>query len=349
MSAMTDRGLPIVDGAPACPFVAFDDDRDARATSPDHRHRCYAEIRPAPRALAHQEAYCLSSSFAVCPTFQDWARREAAKATAAQPRPAAPVVVPGADPGPARPIARRPTSTPRTTTCHVATHPASGPRRRHGSGRTRTRTTGRRAGRRPRHRAIAGRPGAGCPGRSRTACAGPEAAGADEPVWRDSPPGTVTEPTPSAYGGPRYEDLPDRPSRSARGSRGAPVAAPSREMPNRRLPGPSGSGRGVARPTRRSRRGWVSAGSAMPSILIGLAAVVIAAVALFFLPALLGIGNPAGDAGPDRERRRRPDRPARQSRRARPRSRCRPSRSTSSSRTTRCRRSRTGSASRSRR
>ena len=69
-----------MDGAPACPFVAFEDDRDARATAPDHRHRCFAEPRPAPRALAHQEAYCLSSAFPVCPTFQDWARREAAAA-----------------------------------------------------------------------------------------------------------------------------------------------------------------------------------------------------------------------------------------------------------------------------
>jgi hypothetical protein len=77
---MTERGLPISDGAPACPFVAFADDRDERATSPDHRHRCYAEPQPAPRALAHQEAYCLSSAFPVCPTFQDWARREAARA-----------------------------------------------------------------------------------------------------------------------------------------------------------------------------------------------------------------------------------------------------------------------------
>jgi hypothetical protein len=79
---MTERGLPIADGAPACPFVAFVDDRDERATSPDHRHRCYAEREPAPRALAHQEAYCLSSAFPVCPTFQDWARREAARAPA---------------------------------------------------------------------------------------------------------------------------------------------------------------------------------------------------------------------------------------------------------------------------
>lgn len=72
-----------MDGAPACPFVAFGDDREARSTSPDHRHRCFAESPPAPRALAHQEAYCLSSAFPVCPTFQDWARREAAHARGA--------------------------------------------------------------------------------------------------------------------------------------------------------------------------------------------------------------------------------------------------------------------------
>src|SRR4051794_41415281 len=76
---MTERGLPSLDGPVACPFVAFADDRDERATSPDHRHRCFAEASPAPRALAHQEAYCLSSAFPVCPTFQDWARREAAR------------------------------------------------------------------------------------------------------------------------------------------------------------------------------------------------------------------------------------------------------------------------------
>ncbi|HET9852977.1 MAG TPA: LysM peptidoglycan-binding domain-containing protein [Candidatus Limnocylindrales bacterium] len=83
---MTERGLPIVDGAPACPFVAFEDDRDERAASPDHRHRCYAEAQPAPRALAHQEAYCLASAFPVCPTFQDWARREAARSRTDPPR-----------------------------------------------------------------------------------------------------------------------------------------------------------------------------------------------------------------------------------------------------------------------
>jgi hypothetical protein len=79
IAPMSERGLP-TEGAPACPFVAFVDDRDGRSTAPDHRHRCFAEPRPAPRALAHQEAYCLSSAFPVCPTFQDWARREAAAA-----------------------------------------------------------------------------------------------------------------------------------------------------------------------------------------------------------------------------------------------------------------------------
>ena len=74
--------MPIADSATACPFVAFEDDRDERATVPDHRHRCYADVRPSPRAFAHQEAYCLSSSFPVCPTFQDWARRESARARA---------------------------------------------------------------------------------------------------------------------------------------------------------------------------------------------------------------------------------------------------------------------------
>jgi LysM repeat protein len=77
---MTERGQPSLDGSAACPFVAFDDDRDSRADRPDHRHRCFAEADPAPRALAHQEAYCLSSAFPVCPTFQAWARREAAQA-----------------------------------------------------------------------------------------------------------------------------------------------------------------------------------------------------------------------------------------------------------------------------
>jgi LysM repeat protein len=68
----------ISDPGVVCPFVAFDDDRDHRGPGPDHRHRCFAESPAAPRALAHQAAYCLSTSFPSCPTFVDWARREAA-------------------------------------------------------------------------------------------------------------------------------------------------------------------------------------------------------------------------------------------------------------------------------
>ncbi len=112
---MTDRGLPIVDGAPACPFVAFEDDRDSRGTAPDHRHRCYAEPNPAPRAFAHQEAYCLSSAFPVCPTFQDWARREAAAA-----RPQVPEDVPPREAPPVSrpmpPVEREPRHAPGTDT-----------------------------------------------------------------------------------------------------------------------------------------------------------------------------------------------------------------------------------------
>ncbi len=75
---MSDRGFA-PDASLACPFVAFEDDRDGRSMRPDHRHRCFAELRPAPRATAHQEAFCLSAGFAACPTFVDWARREAAR------------------------------------------------------------------------------------------------------------------------------------------------------------------------------------------------------------------------------------------------------------------------------
>jgi hypothetical protein len=62
----------------ACPFVAFDDDRDRRAEAPDARHRCFAVPNPEPRALAHQAAYCLTPNFPSCAFFMDWAARAAA-------------------------------------------------------------------------------------------------------------------------------------------------------------------------------------------------------------------------------------------------------------------------------
>lgn len=68
-----------VGGPNACPFLALEFDRDRRSDRPDYRHRCYAEPTPAPRAIAHQEQYCLSPRFAACPIFQDWATRSAAR------------------------------------------------------------------------------------------------------------------------------------------------------------------------------------------------------------------------------------------------------------------------------
>jgi LysM repeat protein len=75
---MTDPS-PLLVGAPACPFVAFDDDRRRHSVDPDHRHRCHAESPPAPRTVVHQETYCLGEDFGDCPTFQHWARVQAVR------------------------------------------------------------------------------------------------------------------------------------------------------------------------------------------------------------------------------------------------------------------------------
>src|SRR5687767_294475 len=84
---MAASGNPY-DGPKACPFVALELDRDRRSERPDYRHRCFAEPTPAPRSIAHQEAYCLSPDFSGCPIFQDWALRAAARPVGA-PAPAA--------------------------------------------------------------------------------------------------------------------------------------------------------------------------------------------------------------------------------------------------------------------
>ncbi|MCU0505561.1 MAG: LysM peptidoglycan-binding domain-containing protein [Chloroflexi bacterium] len=73
---MTDRSP--AERPTACPFLAFEDDRDYRSDRPDHRHRCFAEARPAPRAISHQELFCLGGAFGECPSFASWAAREAA-------------------------------------------------------------------------------------------------------------------------------------------------------------------------------------------------------------------------------------------------------------------------------
>ena len=73
-----ETAMSFEEGQAACPFVAFEDDRDHRADAPDYRHRCFAAAEPEPRAIPHQERYCLSAAFAECPIFLDWARQEAA-------------------------------------------------------------------------------------------------------------------------------------------------------------------------------------------------------------------------------------------------------------------------------
>ena len=76
---MIEDPAELSDGGPsACPFVAFEDDRDHRSSKADHRHRCFAAPEPEPRAFPHQETYCLTAGFSGCPIFLDWARQEAA-------------------------------------------------------------------------------------------------------------------------------------------------------------------------------------------------------------------------------------------------------------------------------
>ncbi len=294
MPSMTELGLPIVDGAPACPFVAFGDDREARATGPDHRHRCFAEVRPAPRALAHQEAYCLSSAFPVCPTFQDWAKREAAAARATpdsdspEPDPEAvhefgsgisgPVEVagtPSPPEGPKRNPPREWTSPPPwlgSSTKEAGEDDEDRevlPIAARGGGLAGSfadRVVNESGDNQPtagpvsRHEA----PGAGHPGGS-PAPMRPDPADDDQPSH-----GADTRERPTVAGRTRSADRDRSPGRSA----------PAWERVRRR----------EAYPTLKTRLGLN--GLSVPPIMIGVAAVIIAAVALFTLPGLVGVGNP---------------------------------------------------------
>lgn len=325
-----------MDGSPACPFVAFEDDRDARSTSPDHRHRCYAEEgAPAPRAAAHQEAYCLSSAFPVCPTFQGWARREAARAKAGEPadreREARPVSAPtGADEwphSPETPDASDPIeSTPRRNPPRDwAAPPPWAP----GAGAGAAGAAGRPVDERP---AFVGRqPEAsqGLAGSAADRLAGggtvaPRLTGAapGDPRPSDPPhnasasasadaddldpeiaalvarPGPAPRPRqpvgdpPRERGGPAVSPPPPRgqPVSSTRSDRGR--EAP-RAQQREHVQGPSWerARRNEAYPTIRTRAG-LDGLPALPRVAVLFGALIIAAVALFFLPALLGIGGP---------------------------------------------------------
>jgi hypothetical protein len=312
---MTERGLPSVDSAPACPFVAFEDDREARSTSPDHRHRCYAELVPLPRASAHQEAYCLSSAFPVCPTFQDWARREAAHARGEGDRPrAAPKAqpesaertaaanLPGAErvlegdkprrvPAGEPPILRNP---PRDW---AAPPPwasggagSAGAKRRASSGDP-PGSPDFLADRADESRGLAGsaadRLAAGSASSSDDSATSPYDAAAS---------GAPDEELASLVAGRPVIERPVRdyppPGRSTRRPSVSSTRPAHREREAEAIVGPAWerARRYEAYPTIRTRAGLPS----LPRLVVLTAALAIAALALFFLPALLGVGSGGG-------------------------------------------------------
>ncbi len=318
---------PTPTGALACPFVAFEDDRDARADVPDHRHRCYAEARPAPRALAHQEAFCLSPGFAACPTFQDWARREAARARpsggsdrnelAGLARPGRGDTATGS-PEPVDDPRRGDADRPRAT----ADGPAEGP------GRSRGRdwaappawAAGSEEDDAEAPPFLSGAAGAGAAGAAGAGAAGAAAglagsrwlneAGAppagdadledlDRSLEADRAARHVRQPAAPGRVGDQEEDEEDyRPVASAVASTGRRANQVSRR--------PSSSGREPARPAwERSRRNEAYPTlktrigmPAVPRVVLALGALVIAAVVIFSLPFLLNFGGASGPTTP---------------------------------------------------
>jgi nucleoid-associated protein YgaU len=296
-----------MDGAPACPFVAFGDDRDSRATSPDHRHRCFAETPPAPRALAHQEAYCLSSAFPVCPTFQDWARREAAQARADEMRADTSLAAaaagadsaPGADdddvayPPPSRPPEPPPARNPPRDW-------AAPPPWATGAGATtRAGSSGPTADELLAGKAIEGQGLAGSAADQLAGGAPPAAAAA---AWSASGAGAASTPADHELAGlvasdPAASASPATPPNATPSTSSAPRAAASSTRPaSPSVPGPSWE-----RPRRYEAYPAIKTRASLPGIprlgvLAG--AVAIAALALFMLPALLGIGGGGPNASP---------------------------------------------------
>ena len=350
IAAMTERGLPSADASPACPFVAFEDERDERADRPDHRHRCYAEPDPAPRALAHQEAYCLSSAFPVCPTFQEWARREAAHARAGgtpTPTPAGATVM-APDPESAnapgdgtsdpeddpwerrhdeRPIEERPRrNPPRDWAAPPPWAPgaaglagAAGSAAAGGAGAAGAAgpesSRGEPGFLAPRHEEGRGLAGSAADRLARDV-------GAVDPDLDDEPLGRPPRDHPSAPADPELAGLVGRTGRTGSGPERdglAPVARsgrpPSvsstrdrdrerereqreRERERGRADGPAWEGqrRLEAYPQIRPGRSMPSM-SGLPRVAVLAGALAIAALALFFLPALFGVGGD-GDADP---------------------------------------------------
>jgi hypothetical protein len=325
---VSDRGLPIADGAHACPFVAFDDERDERSGVPDHRHRCYAENPPAPRALAHQEAYCLSSAFPVCPTFQDWARRESARAReGAEPRPVEPPPIPATAAAAGAAVASEPVAfenanepsepdrpvDPAIPVDDDEVPPPSRPYDEGGARRNPPRdwsapppwlasaeaadAARERQSDPPLFLASRSQPGQGLAG-----SAADRLAGGPPPSARPTP-GYAAPAAAAAAGAAASQAA----SAAARPDDDAVDDVPNTAPPTRRprayeqhLGGPSGPDwerprRYEAYPTIRTRVGL----PAIPRLAVMVIALGIAAIALFFLPAILGLGSSnSGGASP---------------------------------------------------
>ena len=346
---MTDRGLPSADGSPACPFVAFEDDRDERADRPDHRHRCFADTPPAPRALAHQEAYCLSSAFPVCPVFQEWAQREAARARpgapAAQP-PTAATVTTDDPPAPGdedvrwrerpddTPIEERPRRNPPRDWAAPPPWAGGAAAGAGAAGAGRVAADGEVASEFLTPRAVEGQGLAGSPadrlagGGSVTGGRDPERsgwrAGHDPDAAHGDRDELATDADPELaglvgrVGGARIGGLhlPARGEGSGDGSEVQPPRRPAvsstrdrtrdRERDREReraaaeramqQDGPSWERgrRYEAYPSIRTRAGL--SGFGLPRVVVLFGALIVAALVLFFLPALLGVGGPEPDA-----------------------------------------------------
>ena len=104
-----------------------------------------------------------------------------------------------------------------------------------------------------------------------------------------------------ATSGVDFEDTPvPEPGRSAAASDQGSAVRPRRAAPAHPVIGVAPSWerppRREAYPTLKTRMGL--SGVSMPPMLVGVVALVIAAIALFTLPALLGIGNPAASPTP---------------------------------------------------
>lgn len=297
---MSERAA--VEATVVCPFLAYGEERDARASVPDHRHRCFAESPAAPRALAHQAAYCLTTAFTSCPTFVDWAIREAAPARDLGP-PArtlrdAPIPRAGGQPPdaagglPARPLAAAPSeaapappvprsSGSRTRDADWTSPPPWAPP-------AATAPAGRDAG-------VDAEPGdelleEGAEGETGLEEPGPPAFLAGRalddgrPAQYQPVAGPVMRRAPVGHAGLGAEQRTES-------ERAADPAAPPWERPRRF----------EAYPTLRSRDEARAGGRSVPRLAVWVAIVAIAAVALFAAPFILrglGGGGPAGSPSP---------------------------------------------------